>query len=113
MTAVKQGDVYIVTYHVDPHRKIGTDTAVKSFYFIDRVRNEEICDAVVITFWTESLPTLHQTTGPASDILATPVMGSVEEATHKHWSQALCRVFDVIETYTHWIYKLNPQEAKE
>ena len=113
MTTVKQGDVYIVTYHVDKHRGIGTDTAVKSFYFIDRVRNEEICDAVVITFWTESLPTLHQTTGPTSDILATPVMGLVEQATHKHWSQALCRVFDVIESYTHWIYKLNPQEGKE
>lgn len=111
MMTVKPGDVYIVDY--SEYIKDGPDRALKSFYFIDKVQNEEICDAVVITFWNDSLPTLWSTTGPASDILASPVEGSIRQGTRKDWMQALYRLWDVVENHTRWVYKLNTQEEKE
>lgn len=111
MMTVKQGDVYIFEY--SEYNKYGPDRALKSFYFIDRILNEEICDAIVITFWNKSLPTLYSTTGPTSDILASPETGSVRQGTRKDWMQALYRMWDVIENHTRWAYKLNPQEEKE
>ena len=111
MKSVKQGDVYIAEY--SEYIKEGPDRALKSFYFIDKIQNEEICDAVVITFWNNSLPTLYYTTGPVSDILAPPAEGSVRQGTRKDWVQALYRLWDVVENHTRWVYKLNPQEVKK
>ena len=111
MKSVKQGDVYIAEY--SEYIKDGPDRALKSFYFIDKIQNEEICDAVVITFWNNSLPTLYYTTGPVSDILAPPAEGSVRQGTRKDWVQALYRLWDVVENHTRWVYKLNPQEVKK
>ena len=111
MTTVKLGDVYIAEY--SEYIKEGPVKVLKSYYFIDKVQNEEICDAVVITFWNNSLPTLYYTTGPVSDILAPPVMGSIRQGTRKDWMQALYRMWDVVENHTRWVYKLNPQEVKE
>ena len=111
MNTVKQGDVYIADH--SEYIKDGPVRVVKSFYFIDKVQNEEICDAVVITFWNNSLPTLYYTTGPVSDILAPPAMGSIRQGTRKDWMQALYRMWDVVENHTRWVYKLNPQEVKE
>ena len=111
MTTVKLGDVYIAEY--SEYIKEGPVRVLKSYYFIDKVQNEEICDAVVITFWNNSLPTLHYTTGPVSDILAPPAEGSVRQGTRKDWMQALYRMWDVVENHTRWVYKLNPQEEKE
>ena len=111
MTTVKLGDVYIVDH--SEYIKEGPVKVLKSYYFIDKVQNEEICDAVVITFWNNSLPTLYYTTGPVSDILAPPVEGSIRQGTRKDWMQALYRMWDVVENHTRWVYKLNPQEAKE
>ena len=111
MKSVKQGDVYIAEY--SEYIKEGPDRALKSFYFIDKVQNEEICDAIVITFWNNSLPTLYYTTGPVSDILAPPAEGSVRQGTRKDWVQALYRLWDVVENHTRWVYKLNPQEVKK
>ena len=111
MVTVKLGDVYITEY--SEYIKDGPDRALKSFYFINKVQNEEICDAVVITFWNNSLPTLYSTTGPISDILAPPAEGSVRQGTRKDWMQALYRAWDVVENHTRWVYKLNPQEEKE
>lgn len=111
MMTVKQGDVYIAEY--SKYNKDGPDRALKTFYFIDRILNEEICDVIVITFWNKSLPTLYSTTGPTSDILASPVTGSIRQGTRKDWMQALYRLWDVIENHTRWVYKLNPQEGKE
>lgn len=111
MMPVIQGDVYIAEY--SEYIKDGPDRALKSFYFIDRLQNEEICDAVVITFWNNSLPTLYSTTGPVSDILAPPAMGSIRLGTKKEWNQALYRLYDVVENHTRWVYKLNPQEVQE
>ena len=111
MVTVKLGDVYIAEY--SEYIKEGPVRVLKSFYFIDKIQNEEICDAVVITFWNNSLPTLYYTTGPVSDILAPPAMGSVRQGTRKDWMQALYRMWDVVENHTRWVYKLNPQEEKE
>ena len=111
MTTVKLGDVYIAEY--SEYIKDGPDRALKSFYFIDKVQNEEICDAVVITFWNNSLPTLYSTTGPVSDILAPPAEGSIRRGARKDWVQALYRLWDVVYNHTRCVYKLNPQEAKE
>lgn len=111
MTTVKLGDVYIAEY--SEYIKEGPVKVLKSYYFIDKVQNEEICDAVVITFWNNSLPTLYYTTGPVSDILAPPAMGSIRQGTRKDWMQALYRMWDVVENHTRWVYKLNPQEEKE
>lgn len=111
MMTVKLGDVYIAEY--SKYNKDGPDRALKTFYFIDRVLNEEICDVIVITFWNKSLPTLYSTTGPTSDILASPVTGSIRQGTRKDWVQALYRMWDVVENHTRWVYKLNPQEGKE
>ena len=111
MMTVNQGDVFIAEY--SKYIKDGPDRALKSFYFIDRILNEELCDAVVITFWNKSLPTLYSTTGPVSDILAPPVMGSIRQGTRKDWMQALYRMWDVVENHTRWVYKLNSQEVKE
>lgn len=111
MTTVKLGDVYISEY--SEYIKEGPVKVLKSYYFIDKVQNEEICDAVVITFWNNSLPTLYYTTGPVSDILAPPAMGSIRQGTRKDWMQALYRMWDVVENHTRWVYKLNPQEEKE
>ena len=108
---VKLGDVYIAEY--SEYNKDGRDRALKTFYFIDRILNEEICDVIVITFWNKSLPTLYSTTGPTSDILASPVTGSIRQGTRKDWVQALYRMWDVVENHTRWVYKLNPQEGKE
>ena len=110
MMTVKQGDVYIVEY--SEYIKDGPDRALKSFYFIDKVQNEEICDAVVITFWNNSLPTLWSTTEPVSDILAPPVEGSLRQGARKDWVQALYRLWDVVYNHIRWVYKLN-QEEKE
>lgn len=111
MMTVKLGDVYIAEY--SEYIKEGPVRVLKSYYFIDKVQNEEICDAIVITFWNNSLPTLYYTAGPVSDILAPPAMGSVRQGTRKDWMQALYRMWDVVENHTRWVYKLNPQEAKE
>ena len=111
MMTVIQGDVYIAEY--SEYVKDGPDRALKSFYFIDKVQNEEICDAIVITFWNNSPPTLWSTTGPVSDILAPPVTGSLRQGTPKDWRQALYRAWDVIENHTRWVYRLNPQEVKK
>ena len=111
MMTVKQGDVSIAEY--SEYIKDGPDRALKSFYFIDKVQNEEICDAVVITFWNNSLPTLWSTTGPVSDILAPPVEGSPRQGIRKDWVQALYRLWDVVYNHIRWVYKLNPQEEKE
>ena len=111
MITVNPGDVYIADY--SEYIKDGPDRALKSFYFIDKVQNEEICDAVVITFWNNSLPTLWSTTGPVSDILAPPAEGSVRQGTRKDWMQALYRLWDVVYNHIRWVYKLNPQEAEE
>ena len=111
MMTVIQGDVYIAEY--SEYNKDGPDRALKTFYFIDRILNEEICDVIVITFWNKSLPTLYSTTGPTSDILASPVTGSIRRGTRKDWMQALYRLWDVVENHTRWVYKLNPQEGKE
>lgn len=111
MMTVKQGDVYIVEY--SEYIKDGPDRALKSFYFIDKVQNEEICDAIVITFWNNSLPTLYYTTGPVSDILAPPVEGSLRQGIRKDWVQALYRLWDVVYNHIRWVYKLNPQEVKK
>ena len=111
MVTVKLGDVYIAEYSA--YIKEGPVRVLKSFYFIDKIQNEEICDAVVITFWNNSLTTLYYTTGPVSDILAPPAMGSVRQGTRKDWMQALYRMWDVVENHTRWVYKLNPQEEKE
>ena len=111
MMTVKQGDVYITEY--SKYNKDGPDRALKSFYFIDRILNEEICDVIVITFWNKSLPTLYSTTGPTSEILAPPAVGSLRQGTRKDWMQALYRMWDVVENHTRWVYKLNPQEGKE
>ena len=110
MMTVKQGDVYIAEY--SEYIKDGPDRALKSFYFIDKVQNEEICDAVVITFWNNSLPTLWSTTGPVSDILASPAEGSIRQGIRKDWVQALYRLWDVVYNHIRWVYKLN-QEEKE
>lgn len=110
MMVVKQGDVYIAEY--SEYIKDGPDRALKSFYFIDKIQNEEICDAIVITFWNNSLPTLWSTTGPVSDILASPAEGSIRQGTRKDWVQALYRLWDVVYNHIRWVYKLN-QEAKE
>lgn len=111
MMTVKQGDVYIAEY--SEYIKDGPDRALKSFYFIDKVQNEEICDAIVITFWNNSLPTLYYTTGPVSDILAPPVEGSLRQGIRKDWVQALYRLWDVVYNHIRWVYKLNPQEVKK
>lgn len=111
MTNVEKGDVYIEDY--SEYTKDGPVRVLKSFYFIDKIQNEEICDAIVITFWNNSLPTLYYTTGPVSDILAPPVEGSIRQGTQKDWMQALYRLWDVIENHTRWVYKLNPQKVKE
>lgn len=110
MMVVKQGDVYIAEY--SEYIKDGPDRALKSFYFIDKIQNEEICDAIVITFWNNSLPTLWSTTGPVSDILASPAEGSIRQGTRKDWVQALYRLWDVVYNHIRWVYKLN-QEEKE
>lgn len=110
MMTVKQGEIYILNHPEYIHDE--TDRPVKSFYFIDKVQNEEICDAIVITYWRNSIPTLWSTTGPISNILA-PTEGAVHQGTQVDWNRALYRVFDVVENYTRWIYKLNPQEEKE
>lgn len=111
MEPVIQGDVYIAEY--SEYNENGPDRALKSYYFIDRIADKEICDAVVITFWNKSLPTLYSTTGPMSDILAPPVVGLIRRGTKKEWNQALYRLWDVIENHTRWVYKLNPREEKE
>ena len=111
MKSVKQGDVYIAEY--SECIKEGPVRVLKSYYFIDKVQNEEICDAVVITFWNNSLPTLWSTTGPVSDILASPAEGSLRQGTRKDWVQALYRLWDVVYNHIRWVYKLNPQEGKE
>lgn len=110
MMTVKQGDVYIAEYF--EYTKDGPVRVLKSFYFIDKVQNEEICDAIVITFWNNSLPTLYYTTGPVSDILASPAEGSIRQGTRKDWVQALYRFWDVVYNHIRWVYKLN-QEEKE
>ena len=111
MTTVKLGDVYIAEY--SEYIKDGPDRALKSFYFIDKLQNEEICDAIVITFWNNSLPTLYYTTGPVSDILAPPAEGSLRQGARKDWVQALYRLWDVVYNRIRWVYKLNPQEVKK
>ena len=111
MTVVIQGDVYITYYPECTRDK--TNRPTESIYFIDKIQNKEICNAVVITFWSESLPTLCQTTGPISDIVSPGYEGSSHQGTQKDWNRALYRVFDMVENYTRWIYKLDHQEEKE
>ncbi len=106
MTTVKKGDVYIANYCTHIHE---TDEPVKGFYFIDKLRNEEICDAMIITFWRRSLPTLFYRTGPMRDVLAPPFMGSMEQGTLSDWFAALDSAFDEVEAYSKKVIK----EAEE
>lgn len=102
MTIVEKGDVYIMN-HCD------RDAALRSFYFIKRVGNQEACDALVITFWRYSLPTLYSTSGPEYKILQPPVMGSIEQGTRDDWFKALWTMFVGVKAYTENII----EEVKE
>lgn len=108
MTTVKKGDVFIANYCGHIHE---TNEPVKSLYFIDKIRNEEIevVDAMVITFWKYSLPTLYYTKGPMSEILAPPLMGSMEQGTLSDWFAALNSAFAKVDEYSRKIVR----EVKE
>lgn len=102
MIAAKKGDVYIAKYCTHIHE---TDEPVKGIYFIDKLRNEEICDAMIITFWRRSLPTLFYRTGPMSDVLAPPFMGSMEQGTLSDWFAALNSAFAKVDEYSRQIIR--------
>lgn len=102
MIAAKKGDVYIANYCTHIHE---TDEPVKGFYFIDKLRNEEICDAMIITFWRRSLPTIFYRTGPMSDVLAPPFMGSMEQGTLSDWFAALNSAFAKVDEYSRQIIR--------
>lgn len=92
MTIVEKGDVYLMN-HCD------RDVALKSFYFIKRVGDQGVCDALVITFWRYSLPTLYSTSGPEYEILQPPAMGSIEQGTWEDWVKALKTMFVGVKAY--------------
>lgn len=102
MTIVEKGDVFIMN-HCD------RDAALKSFYFIKRVGNQGVCDALVITFWRYALPTLYSTSGPEYKILQPPVMGSIEQGTRDDWFMALWVMLGKFGEYSKKVI----EEAKE
>lgn len=111
MITVEKGDVYIVK-----HRLLVDDieAPVKSLYFVDRIRNEELGDAMVITFWRCSLPTLYYTTlyytaGPLSEILRPPAMGTIVQGETSDWFEALDSLYNKVGSYSKRII----EEAKE
>ena len=89
MTIVEKGDVYIMN-HCD------RDAALRSFYFIKRVGNQGVCDALVITFWRYTLPT----SGSEYKILQPPAMGSVEQGTSEDWFMALWAMLGKLGEYS-------------
>ena len=97
MITVEKGDVYIVK-----HRLLVDDieAPVKSIYFIDRIRNEELGDAMIITFWRCSLPTLYYTTGPLSEILTPPAMGTIVQGETSDWFDALDSLYNKVGGYS-------------
>ena len=106
MITVEKGDVYIVK-----HRLLVDDieAPVKSIYFIDRIRNEELGDAMIITFWRCSLPTLYYKTGPLSEILRPSAMGTIVQGETSDWFDALDSLYNKVGGYSKRIV----EEVKE
>ena len=97
MITVEKGDVYIMKHHILTD---DIDAPVKSLYFIDRIRNEELGDAMVITFWRCSLPTLYYMTGPLSEILRPPAMATIVQGDTSDWFEALDSLYNKVGRYS-------------
>lgn len=102
MTAVKEGDVFIM-------KRPDRDEVSKSFYFIENVWGQELCDVLVITFWRHTIPTMYFISGYVSDILAPPARGSREQGTSSDWFMALQSMFVQVREYSKKVI----EEAKE
>lgn len=102
MTAVKEGDVFIMKHH-------DRDDASKSFYLIENVWGQEVCDVLVITFWRYTIPKMYSISGYVSDILAPPARGSREQGTSEDWFEAIQSMSVQVREYSKKVI----EEAKE
>ena len=99
MTVVKKGDVYIMTYR--PSTDNDDNLPVKCLFLIEGISDEGLVDAIAITFWQRSFPTLFDITGPVSQLLPSVAMGkSIVQGTSEDWFMALDTVFVSVREYS-------------
>lgn len=99
MTTVKKGDVYIMTYR--PSTDNNDNLPVKCLFLIEGISDEGLVDAIAITFWQRSFPTLFDITGPVSQLLPSVAMGkSIVQGTSEDWFDALDTVFVSVRGYS-------------
>ena len=99
MTTVKKGGVYIMTYR--PSTDNDDNLPVKCLFLIEGISDEGVADAIAITFWQRSFPTLFDITGPVSQLLPSVAMGkSIVQGTSEDWFDALDTVFVSVRGYS-------------
>lgn len=104
MMIVRKGNVFI-------KKHCNRDEELKTFYLIERVWCEAMCDVIILIFWREEdlLPMIYSATRSMSDILEPPEMGSVEQGTSEDWFMALWVMLGKFGEYSKKVI----EEAKE
>lgn len=99
MITVKKGDVYIMTYRASTDND--DNLPVKCLFLIEGISDEGLVDAIAITFWQRSFPTLFDITGPVSQLLPSVAMGkSIVQGTSEDWFEALETLYVRVGGYT-------------